>query len=252
MAQPLSKSNDWEESEYAHSQLAEIRLGLSTTIAAITLLASDDASKAKLQALLAVKTSFSASVDKEAIDRFVARIMENAEGHSDQGFHTFRATALISMCAALESLIKNILVQWMDPTGQQVKALDSTKIRFKATDLLLASDRERKFAVADELWKEGTAANGHLEKVERLFSLHLPHFSNEFATLNSDVIRADFNMAFVVRNCLVHDGGLANNQVAQHTEFAVGEKIILPNVLAGRLFNAIEGTGNAAWASTSF
>ena len=251
MAQPLSKSNDWEESEYAHSQLAEIRLGLSTTIAAITLLACDDVSKAKLQALLAVKTSFSASVDKEAIDRFVARIMENAEGHSDQGFHTFRATALISMCAALESLIKNILVQWMDPTGQQVKALDSTKIRFKATDLLLASERERKFADADVLWKDGSAANGHFEKVEKLFSLHLPHSSKEFTKSTSDISRADFNTAFVVRNCLVHDGGLANNQVAQHTKFAVGEKIILTNVFAGRLFKAIEGTGSAAWVSTS-
>ena len=128
MAQPPSRSNDSDESEYAHAQLAEIRLGLSTTIAAITLLASDDASKEKLQALLAVKTSFSPNVDKETIDSFVARIMENAEGHNDRGFHTFRATSLISMCAALESLIKNILVQWMDPTGQQVKALDSTKI----------------------------------------------------------------------------------------------------------------------------
>ena len=156
------------------------------------------------------------------------------------------------MCAALESLMKNILVQCMEPRGNWVKTLDSVKIRFKATDFLLASERERKFVIADELWKDGTAANGHFEKVEKLFSLHLPHFSKEFAKLTSDVSSADFNMAFVVRNCLVHDGGLANNQVAQHTEFAVGEKIILPNVLAGRLFNAIEGTGNAAWASTSF
>ena len=204
-----------------------------------------------MQALLVVKTSFSASVDKEAIDRFVARIMENAEGHSDQGFHTFRATALISMCAALESLMKNILVQCMEPTGNWVKTLDSVKIRFKATDFLLASERERKFVIADELWKDGTAANGHFEKVEKLFSLHMPHFSKEFTKSTSDISRADFNTAFVVRNCLIHDGGLANYQVAQHTEFAVGEKIILTNVFAGHLFNAIEGTGNAAWASTS-
>ena len=251
MAQPLSKSNDWEDSEYAFLQLAEIRLGLSTAVAAITLLASDDASKEKLRTLLAIKTSFSPNVDKEAIDGFVARIMENAEVHSDRGFHTFRATSLVSMCAALETLMKNILVQWMEPTGKWVKALDSAKIRFKATDFLLASERERKFAIADELWNAGAATNGHFEKIEKLFSLHLPLFSKEFAKLNSGVSRADFNTAFVVRNCLVHDGGLANSHVTQHTEFEVGERIVLTNVFAGRLFNAIQATAGAAWASTS-
>ena len=119
--------------------------------------------------------------------------------------------------------MKNILVQWMEPTGKWVKALDSARIRFKATDFLLASERERKFAIADELGNAGAATNGYFEKIEKLFSLHLPLFSKEFAKLNLDVSRADFNTAFVVRNCLIHDGGLANYQVAQHTEFAVRE-----------------------------
>ena len=114
---------------------------------------------------MAIKTSFSPNVDKEAIDGFVARIMENAEVHSDRGFHIFRATSLVSMCTALESLMKNILVQCMEPAGKWVKTLDSVKIRFKATDFLLASERERKFAIADELWKDGIAANGDRKSV---------------------------------------------------------------------------------------
>lgn len=148
-----------------------------------------------------------------------------------RGYEVIRGSALIAACGAFEYLIKAVFVD--QATIQPDKAADlltGTKIRMPASDVLGLPLVEQWYAIADELFK--LPADGQMHgRVKRMLSeyVYLPQGAEQRLLLVEALADVDihkFNEAFLIRNCLVHNGGRVSLELARHTNVVAGQRIV--------------------------
>ena len=100
-----------------------------------------------------------------------------------------------------------------------------------AADVLGLPVMEQWYAIADKLFDQLAQSGRQMfKRVERLFLEcgYLPQRPEQIYQLKEAFDAADrdkFNEAFLVRNCLVHNGGRVSSALARHAKQVAGQPI---------------------------
>ena len=158
-------------------------------------------------------------------DGFAAQadmVVKYVQEMHESKFETMWQMALISLCGALEYLVKAVFVD--QAAHDQAKAaalIEDVKLNLKASDVLGLPVTEQWFIIADALFKE--LGKRHPQFYQRCTcmlqdysALQLPAVQREHleTALGASEIK-NINEAFLVRNCLVHNGGRVSAALAK-------------------------------------
>lgn len=203
-----------------------------------------------IQALVRMSKGFA---QPQALHEDAAEIQSAAQEEVARAFSTYRTFVVTSACAAIETLWKATFVEraLSDPS---ILARIDVQLSLNASDVIALSDEEKLFAVADELYKK--SPNGrprhkpwtHFERHRYLISDLLPLSPSERAEVQEWLESADeelFNEIFAVRNCLVHNGGIADRRPIGRGRFRPGEQIVLSPALVDEYLANLEYVGTA-------
>lgn len=208
------------------------------------------ADRAEVEALLKMARGFGPGqgLHDDALD-----VQDAARREVALSFATYRRFVVISACAAFENLWKATFVQRAmdDPT-----VLNNVEVRLSLNpaDVIGLSDQEKLFAVADELYSVSPTGKArqrtwtHFERHRYLVTQLLSLTEEQAAVVLDWFEGADaglFNEMFTLRNCLVHNGGVADRRLAAHGRFSVGESIKLSPELVDDFLGTLEYIGTA-------
>ena len=170
------------------------------------------------------------------------KIMEAERG---RGHEVIRSSALVAACGAFEYLIKATFVSQasMQP-DEAAKLLDGTKIKLLASDVLGMPKMEQWYAIADVLFDQMPHRQMH-ERVKQFLAqyVYMPERSEPVAKLEEAFAAIDahrLDEAFLLRNCVVHNGGRVSKALARHTNRGVGQRIIFGNGVLAPLLSPMK------------
>ena len=230
---------DFEGRDHFHSALDEreracehFRAVLavhSAVIAAFEIIPTLPESEGVLATSLRLKRGMQSTDTSESLARGAQSIHEAMVDERDRGFRVIRGSALITACAAFEYLVKATFVSQaaFDPTAAAGLLVD-TRLKVPASDVLGAPATEQWFAIADQLFEQMPSPPRQMHQRVRRFLLEYTYVADRDRDL-SDVMRifedmdsAKLDEAFLIRNCLVHNGGRVSSALARHTRRPVG------------------------------
>lgn len=147
-------------------------------------------------------------------------------------FAVIRGSALVAVCGAFEYLVKATFVNHaaLDPLAA-AGLLANARLRLSVADVLGLSEIEKWFAIADRLFDQLSEAHPHMHsRVERFFLdfTYMPWGKRQLSAFKERMAKVDakkFNEAFLVRNCLVHNGARVSTQLSRGTGKIVGKPI---------------------------
>jgi hypothetical protein len=173
---------------------------------------------------------------------FADDLLEMTNVERERGFRTLRGLALVAICGALEYLLKAVLVdQASGDVDKAAALLAGSRVKLSASEVLGLSQSEQWFVVADQLFKslgEGSSSM-HRRAVRFLVEFaHLPKGADQKAHISDALSEGQvhqFDEAFLVRNCLVHNGGRISGPLARLTGQERGSLIRLGPADGSRL-----------------
>lgn len=201
----------------------------SAAINAFELIPSLPESEGALAISLRLKRGMQSADTSESLARGANSIHETMIEERDRGFRVIRASALITACAAFEYLVKATFVSQsvFDPTAA-AGLLVETRLKVPVSDVLGAPAIEQWFAIADQLFEQMPSPPRQMHQRVRRFLLEYTYVVDHDKDW-SDVMRvfdemdcAKLDEAFLIRNCLVHNGGRVSSALARHTRRPVG------------------------------
>lgn len=230
---------DFEGRDHFHSALNEreracehFRAVLAVHSAAITafeLIPTLPESEGVLATSFRLKRGMQSTDTFESLARGAQSIHEAMVDERDRGFRVIRGSALITACAAFEYLVKATFVSQaaFDPTAAAGLLVD-TRLKVPASDVLGAPAMEQWFAIADQLFEQMPSPPRQMHQRVRRLLLEYTYVADREKDL-SDVMRifedmdcAKLDEAFLIRNCLVHNGGRVSSALARHARRPVG------------------------------
>jgi len=245
------KDKDGLLSWMAVDELHSLRLAHVTAKTAIQLIATEVDLRPRIQALLQTNSGFAKGATDSAYSDSADITVRTAQEIIDNDFMNLRTSMLIGQCAALEHLIKCLIVEWAEIAPQKIEGLDSFRISLQASDFLEADLRDRLFLVADKLYQDTPSNKGHSEKFRSIVRNHIPHQFELFQREIEAVDKDDLDEAFLVRNCVIHNGAKINRQLARLDGFELGGSIVISSRLLGKYSKAIEKMGGALFSCSA-
>ena len=179
---------------------------------------------------------------EEAADNFI----DMARAERERDFETLRRVTLVSLCGALEYLIKAVIVdQAAYDIGKATKLLIKKNVKLSASEVMGLTPTEQWFTVADRLYDA-------LSESDPLMYPRAVRLLNEFTflpfgkdqqshidtILNADESRL-LNEAFLVRNCLVHNGGRVSSALSRFSGLKRSDLIELDRRYGSSLLKTI-------------
>ena len=169
-------------------------------------------------------------LSEEKIDEYVREMFEAIEADRRLGYEIIRGSALIAACGAFEYVLKATFVCQAKLEPAQAARLWSSKVPRPAPEPAALDEMEQWFDIADQLLKKLTSEAKMHQRAKRF--LHDYTFlplgreqeqiiERKFAELDAD----KFDEAFLIRHCLVHNGGRVNLRLSQCTDRGYGEPI---------------------------
>ena len=230
----------------AYDQLIAVRKTMHASIAGLSLLATDESLSVKVETLLKMKSSFDLKFDTKEIANSAQSIVDTAIALSNNNFHSTRCAGLVAVCAAMENLTKCAFVYWAESSPTKLSGLESTMMSILTNDQSTLPLRDRLFNLADRIVQDlSRKEKSQFARIRALLIAHFPDFVTEFDSESSAVETTHFDNAFLVRNCVVHSGGLPNVRKARELKIEQGESITLTKDTMSHYFGAIEGTAAA-------
>ena len=218
------------------------------TIVGAQMVASADLGQ--IDALLRMSRGFGSA---RALHDDAEEIRGAAEGEVERSFATLRKFVVISACSAMEGLWKAAFVEQALRDPSILAGLD-VRIQLSPADVIGVSDEEKLFALADELYKTSPGGRSR-QKTWTHFERHLHLVSNLLLLSTGEVAAAQewlemadaelYNEIFAVRNCLVHNGGVADRRLEGRGTFEVGSPIVLTPRLVDDYLANLEYVGTA-------
>ena len=186
-----------------------------------------------------------------------AQLLAAASAERDRGLETMRRLTLVSVCGALEYLVKAVLVdQAANDPDAATGLLSKAKVKLNAADVLGLTPLEQWFVIADRLYEQlAEQSPMTYERSVRMLTEFAPFPPGEdqkqhvINALNKDEIRF-FNEAFLVRNSLVHNGGKVSTALARFAKTRRGELVVLNSKYGTPMLNALGKFGrtiNEIW-----
>lgn len=170
----------------------------------------------------------------------------------DRGFRVIRGAALIAACSAFEYLIKATFVSQaaFDPAAAAGLLVD-TRLKVPAADVLGAPATELWFAIADQLFEQMPNPPRQMHQRVRRFLLDYTYAADREEYLSDgkrvfeDMDCPKLDEAFLIRNCLVHNGGRVSSALARHTQRPVGVLIEFDAGLLGPILKPMRDLADA-------
>ena len=140
-------------------------------------------------------------------------VLDNIAAERTRGFQVIRGSALTAACAAFEYAVRATYVSQAVDEPSGVSTLPSI---------------EQQFADADQLFQRlaRSPKSKAMHKRVREFVLEYARLSNEhkaaFSTVIDRIDGVQLDEGFLVRNCLVHNGGRVSTDLAQIPGYEVG------------------------------
>lgn len=199
----------------------------------------------QLQVNLQLIGGFSKESSTDSGRLFCERVQEIVEETAKREFEPIRRTGLVELCSAIEYQFKVTIVEWAEANSKVLTGLENVKVRLPAEALLEGSQRERLHALVDWIYQDVSSANGHLKKICAIVGKHLKSKSDLFSKSLSEVKQEVFDQAFVVRNCLVHDGGIVNSRVSKILHQKIGDELHLSKTTMSAFLSEVEKVSDA-------
>lgn len=240
----------------AYADLKFIRYSQATSKAAIQLLASvNDVMRPSLELQIQQNMRFALSSDDERVEYVFELLKETAEKSVEDDFQILRRQSLVVLCASIEHLIKCFVAEWLQYQKEQVSGLEDVIRESKVPNLVRQKLKnptpENLYYIADQLYKHHVSIHhksGCMCTVSELVNKHLPHQQLKFLNEIRDVVSADIDEAFQVRNCMVHNGAKPNYNLSQsNNAFKSTVKISISQLMMQRYFNAVEGVAKGLY-----
>lgn len=234
MNQPTAEEPGLEgatkERERAYAAFQTILTAHSAAIGSLKLVASLPEAEQLIAAQMKAQGGWKVDVALDDLAPLADRVISIAGEELDREFETLRRITLVSLCGALEYLIKAVLVDLASFEPLRAAAIVApSKVKLSASEVLGLGSGEQWLLVADRLFESLAESQplmyqravkflsdyGHLPLGEE----QLPQVRN---LLTGDDVR-HFNEAYLVRNCLVHNGGRVSSALARFARFQRGE-----------------------------
>ena len=187
-------------------------------------------------------------LDQKRVDSYVDDMFDVVANEREAGFSTIRSSALIAACGALEYLLKATFVNQalFDPAKAAAK-LSRKRIRLLASEVLSCLETEQWFLIADRLFEQLADEERQMHKRVRLFLREytlLPGGQDQTDFLDKAFSELDafkFDEAFLVRNCMVHNGGRVSAALSQHSNQPIGKEIVFQRKALAPLLKPLRG-----------
>ena len=155
------------------------------------------------------------------------REAELAHREVDQGFPLLHGQALLSLCGALEALIRDFLAAWLRNLPSVQEANEIKGLRVKLGEYSALDEEDRAFYVLDLLeQKLGSLRMQGATRFEALLKV-----VSLGGAVHADIRRQIFEM-FKIRNVLIHRSGIADRKFRQECpwlEIQVGDTVTVSN-----------------------
>ena len=174
-------------------------------------------------------------------------VLSTARREFDDDFVRLRRATLVAICSAFEYLIKAAYVDQAssDPT-EAGRRLDNVNVKLWASEVVGLDATERWYLVADRLFDHlGEKARGVGDRARRMlieFAPADPVRTKGVEEAFSGPRLRKLNEAFLVRNCLVHNGGRVNAALSRASGRAYGDLLVLDRRYGPELMQAIIDT----------
>ena len=192
----------------------------------------------------------------EVTSEFVHESLAVAHAEQAVGFATMRGLTLVSACGALEYLIKATYVD-LAATDPSVASSRITpfKLKLSAADVLGLDPIEQWHQIADALLTTlGQESPRMHQRASKMLLQYAPNPCGEddLRHLNealSDAEKRLLDEAFLVRNCLVHNGGKVSSALAHFRGQITsrGESIMLDQAYGADLLAALRKFAGAVY-----
>lgn len=230
----LDAGHTSNERERAFSRFEEILNVHNAAIETIRIVAALPNASDLIAASVRLRKGMSPELSAEQVDGHATLVLDILAAERKRDFDVVRASALVAVCGAFEYLVKATFVDQAAGDRQQAAGLlAKTRLRVAATDVLGVSVSEQWFAIADRLFEHLSEAHPQMHDRVQKFLLNftcMPYGDSQKKPLKDVLDRVDsskFNEAFLVRNCLVHNGGRVSTQLARVARLTVGDPISL-------------------------
>ena len=210
-----------------------------------------------LKANIQLRKGMDPRVTQSQLNDYVQEMFTIVDNEKASGYATVRSSTLISICGAFEYLVKATFVSHaLEKPDEAASLLAKKKIRLLASDVLGAPPSEQWHVIADRLFEQLADDERQMHKRVRVFLLEFTFLSDR-ADQTQRIEEAfekieleKFDEAFLIRNCLVHNGGRVSAALAHRPNWKLGELIhfesgsISPYV---RPLREIAGLMNILW-----
>lgn len=179
-----------------------------------------------------------------AIHHAVA-MRETMEAEKGRNFEVIRGSALIAVCGAFEYLLKATFVdQALSDPKAAATLLSAAKHKISLTDFLGTTPIEQWYLIAESLLVSFTERSRLLQAERWLMEyIHLPDrdmLIPRFQKVFNELDRSKFDEAFLIRSCLVHNGGRVDRSLALQTRRVQGARIGLGDGTLGPLLAPLQ------------
>ena len=236
--------NEWERAWDRFQAATKVH---SAAIEALRLLQSLPDSNEHVASALRMRLRADPKYTNESLMTAADLILETIDAEANIGFITLKESALVSACSSFEYLVKAFFVDCaLKGPVEAAAMLASLRVRLDVSDVLGLPLAEQWFAIADRVFEE-------LGKAHPTMSSRVQHFLLEHTHLpEGELRRADmraafegldcrkFNEAFLLRNCIVHNGGRANTMFARASRTKIGSAIGFKNRYVSELLKPIK------------
>jgi hypothetical protein len=213
----------------------------------IILAATIPGADALLQGQIKINDRLKRGVGIDAI-KHAEDVLFAARREFDDDFVRLRHATLVSMCSAFEYLAKAAYVDQASSNPTEAgRRLDGVNVRLRASEVIGSDSTERWYLIADRLLdylgeQASNKTRGFGDRARRLLIEYVP--SDEARTAG---VKAAFsghqlvklNEAFLVRNCLVHNGGRVNAALSSVSGKARAELLVLDRSYGPELMQAL-------------
>ena len=220
------------ERERAFDRFESIERVHSAAMETFRVVATLPDASALISASVRLRLGMTPDLTPERADDHAKLILETLDNEKARGYEVIRGSALVAICGAFEYLVKATFVDQAACAPQRAATLLSrSKIRLSASEVLGTSVSEQWFAIADRLFEQLSEPHPQMYDRVQKFLLDFTFMDQKEAQaemLRKSFSRVDpskFNEAFLVRNCLVHNGGRVGAQLARSTGLEVGAPI---------------------------
>lgn len=184
---------------------------------------------------------------KDSIGPARDRLREAVDEHA-RGGETLRRMTIVALCGAIEYLVKAVFVSQAHQNPEEAaKLIANKKIKLYASEVVGLPASEQWFVIADRLWE--ALSEGYPRTYERATRLLTEHtylaFGDDAKKEVAAVLKtADevqlFDEAFLVRNCIVHNGGRVSSALARHSRRTRGEVLVVDKTYGTKLIRVLK------------